>query len=207
MRFKDASRMTSDQRNSAPGALNLSWLAGMARRSPITLPGDCGNGAARRAPRSAFTLIECIVYMAVLGFVLSLAMGCFMKCLEYSRDLRRNADDVARVLKAGERWREDIRAARSVVSANEGGVESLRLALADSVVLYTLAGGKVWRDDGGRGGRQVFLAGVEQSEMLADRRERVAAWRWEVELQPRKSATRVRPLFAFTAVQDAEVKP
>lgn len=152
-------------------------------------------------------LIECLVYIAILGMIFSLAVSCFFRCLGYSRDLRRNADDVARVLKAGERWRADIRQAVTVATVRNAEGESLLLKGPAGDIRYQLADGKVWREAGGPDRRLVFLTGVKASAMERDQRSQVAAMRWEVELESRQSATRVRPLFTFTAVQDNEVKP
>ncbi len=163
--------------------------------------------SALRTPRSAFTLIECLVYIGVLAMVFTLALNAFWKCMEYSRDLRRNSDDVARALKAGERWREDIRAAKSVETINEANGIAVQLATDKGKVRYMLADGKVWRDDGGQAGRQVFLAGVKASDMTPQKRTFVSGWIWEVELETRRAVAKVRPLFTFTAVQDTEVKP
>ena len=157
--------------------------------------------------KRGFTLIECLVYIAVLGIILNLATHAFFKCLEHSRDLQRNADDIVRALQAGERWRADIRQATATPQLMQAdGQKTLRVSRKDGEVSYTFADGKVWRDAGGRPGRQVFLAGVAASEMVADQRERLTAWRWEMELQSRKSATRVRPLFTFMAAAKPETK-
>jgi len=47
--------------------------------------------------------------------------------------------------------------------------------------------------------------------MAADPRERVVAWRWELELRPRPSGSvkpgRIRPLFTFLAVPEKPAAP
>jgi hypothetical protein len=163
--------------------------------------------SALRTPRSAFTLVECLVYIGVLAMVFMLAINAFWKCMEYSRDLRRNADDVARALKAGERWREDIRAAQSVETINEANGVSLQLATAQGPVRYTFNDGNVWREDGGPAGKLVFLAGVKASGMKLEKRTLVSGWTWELELETRRALAKVRPMFTFVAVQDTEVEP
>ena len=156
--------------------------------------------------RSAFTLIECLIYIAILGILFSLAITTFWKCYDYSRDLRRNSDDVVRAMQAGERWREDIRAAKQIEIADQDGSQVLRLSLSGGTIQYTFTDAKVWRDDG-QHGKQVFLAGVKSSEAIQRKRDHVSGWTWEVELVTRHAAARVRPMFTFTAVQDTEVKP
>ena len=56
-------------------------------------------------------LVDCLVYLAIWVVVVGLAFSAFYRCMSYSKNLARNADDIARALKAGERWREDVRAA------------------------------------------------------------------------------------------------
>ena len=56
-------------------------------------------------------LVDCLVYLAIWVVVVGLAFSAFYRCLSYSKNLARNGDDIARALKAGERWREDVRAA------------------------------------------------------------------------------------------------
>ena len=187
------------------------WSRGWKPRSLAGWEACRHNHSDFRTPLSAlqrgFTLIECLIYIAVLGIILNLATHSFFKCLEHSRDLQRNADDIVRAMQAGERWREDIRQATGTPKlTQEDGHKTLRVPRGNGEVSYTFTNGKVWRDAGGRPGRQVFLAGVAASEMVADQRERLTAWRWEVELQSRQSATRVRPLFTFLAVAKTETK-
>jgi Tfp pilus assembly protein PilE len=58
-----------------------------------------------------YSLIECLVYIAVLAVVLNLSFVAYYRYEQHTRSLRRNADDITRALRAGERWREDVRTA------------------------------------------------------------------------------------------------
>lgn len=161
-----------------------------------------------RPGQAGIMLVECLIYIAALAILLNLATHAFYKCLENSRDLQRNADDIVRAMQAGERWRQDIRKATAApILSGTAGQQTLRVPRADGEVIYTFTGGKVWRDAGGQAGRQVFLAGVSVSEVAREKRGRLTAWRWEVELQTRKAVARVRPLFTFMAAQKSEVQP
>src|SRR5215470_16859351 len=70
--------------------------------------------------RGGYLLVECLVYIAVLAVVMGVAFSAFYRCLSSWRDLARNTDDIARVLKAGEIWRADIRAAAGPLQPVEG---------------------------------------------------------------------------------------
>src|SRR5213593_4873328 len=71
------------------------------------------NGIARNPPQlqQGIMLVDCLVYLAIWTVVVGLAFSAFFRCMSYSKNLARNADDIARALKAGERWRQDVRAA------------------------------------------------------------------------------------------------
>ena len=62
-----------------------------------------------RARCRAATLIECLVYIGVMTTILVVASIAFYRCYDHMRALRRNADDITRVLHIGELWRTDIR--------------------------------------------------------------------------------------------------
>ena len=139
----------------------------------------------------AFTLIECIVYIGVLTVVLTLAYPLFCRSLKGSNDLRRNADDIARVIHAGERWRDDVRHATAPPRLGGNG---LRIPQGTGAVVYSFTNGVVWR------GSVAVLRDVRVSQMQADERQEVESWRWELELVSSKKPVRLRPLFSFEAM-------
>jgi type II secretory pathway component PulJ len=150
-----------------------------------------------------FTLIECLVYIAMLAMIGGLTYLTFYRTRDNSRDLGRNADDVARTLQAGERWREDVRQASGRLQLSQvEGVPQLRIPQAQGEVIYFFRESEVVRQAAGH--TAPVLTKVKNSTMLADAREKVAAWRWEVELLGRPDRTRIRPLFSFQAVALAE---
>jgi hypothetical protein len=142
-----------------------------------------------------FMLIECLVYIVVLFVILDLAYLAYYRCQLNSVNLRRNAEDIVITVRAGERWRTDIRAAKAPPK-----LDGNRLAVpqADGEVVYEFVNNTMWRQDGTA--RIAVLRRLRASTMQADARSQVTSWRWEVELMAGKKTPRVRPLFTFTAV-------
>ena len=139
-------------------------------------------------------LIECVVYLAVLAVIFTLGYGAYFRALDSSRGMQRNAEDVARALNAGERWREDVRLAKSVLITNN----VLRITLPKGRIEYAFEQEAVWRTAENQRRIRV-LADVKESTMVLDQRQEVAAWRWELELKTRKATSKLKPLFSFQA--------
>jgi hypothetical protein len=128
------------------------------------------------------------------------------RCVENSVLLRRNAQDMAAALNAGERWRADIRDCHlplQIESAEAG--QTLRLTSERGEVVYRFETNTVTRGIQGQPGIRL-LSDVKSSAMYASPRQKVTAWQWEVELLARAKGYskpgRVRPLFTFTAVPE-----
>lgn len=149
------------------------------------------------------SIIECLVYGFVLLILLGVAYSAFYRCVENSYALRRNAEDIATALRAGERWRADIRSATGSVqveAAPDGG--SLHLESERGPVDYYFTSNSVLRR-AHPGPWVTLLPNVKASAMQADPRGEVSAWRWELELRPRsKKPARMTPLFTFLAVPE-----
>jgi len=148
-------------------------------------------------------LVDCLVYLAIWTVVVGLAFSAFYRCMSYSKNLARNADDIARALKAGERWRQDVRAASGPFKlvAWEAVVEqALHIPQKTNEVIYLFIDGAVLRQGGTNAPWIPVLSGVKSSRMEQDERERLVSWRWEVELKSKQKVARVRPLFTFQAV-------
>lgn len=145
--------------------------------------------------RGGFMLIECLVYIVILFVVLDLAYGAYYRCQLNSANLRRNAEDIIITVRAGERWRADIRSAKAPLK-----LEGNRLVVPQAAgeVVYEFVDNTMWRQDGKAS--IPVLWGLRASTMQADTRTQVTSWRWEVELTAGKKTPRVRPLFTFTAV-------
>ena len=142
-----------------------------------------------------FTLIELLVYIAVLAVVINLAFFAYYRYDQQMRNVRRNADDIVRAMRAGERWRDDVRQATAQPHAIDNGVV---IPQRSDEIAYIFAGGTVSRR--AAGAQIVALKNVRASTMSYDPRGRVDAWRWELELASPKKTVLIRPLFTFTAV-------
>lgn len=163
--------------------------------------GDLGEGATQQ---HGYLLLECLVYIALIMGLLGVGYAAMYRCLDSSIALRRNMEDITSALRTGERWRADIRSATAPprVEAVQNG-QLLHLESPRGPVTYRFGTNGVSLRVG-EGTWMNLLPRVKSSSMSPDRREHVTAWRWELELQPRTTASvkpgRVRPLFTFIAV-------
>lgn len=155
---------------------------------------------------SGFTLIECLVYIGLVFVVLGLGTVAFYRCFDNMKALRRNSDDIAQALHVGELWREDIRAATKPVQF-ETSDQLLLIPHRNGAVAYKFAGNQVSRRTGTNALWVVLLPKVEHSQMQADTRASITAWRWELELKTLRQPAFMRPLFTFTAVPGATTPP
>jgi len=150
-----------------------------------------------------YIIIESLVYAFLTVLLLGVALAAFYRCVDSSLALRRNAEDISNALLAGERWRNDVRAASGRI-ALEKGVEDevLLLAGTDQQIAYQFATNAVWRRIGA-GNWICAVTNVKSSAMVAEVRTGVSAWRWELELRPRTlRPAKFRPLFTFLAAPE-----
>jgi len=146
-------------------------------------------------------LLECLAWIAVLAVVLAVTMRGFYQCWDDSKALRRNADDIIRVLHAGEQWRADVRAARGPVQFTpSNGAEQLLIPSGAGPIIYTFARGELCRQTSSPAATNLLLSNVQSSQMQSNPRQRVTAWTWELELKPTRKDAKVRPLFTFEIV-------
>ncbi|MGA2801732.1 MAG: hypothetical protein ABSE97_05100 [Verrucomicrobiota bacterium] len=121
--------------------------------------------------------------------------------------LRRNADDIVRVLHAGELWRDDVRNATGPIQI-EGSTQIVRIPHRQGDVYYKFAEAEAFRKVGSDASWVVLLPKVKRSQMAADVRKHVVAWRWELELQPSSNRTiHVQPVFSFFAAPHTANQP
>jgi hypothetical protein len=150
--------------------------------------------------RAGYLLIECLVYLSVLVVILGLGLGAFYVCWDYSKALHYATDDINAALHAGERWRADIRNATGKITVEttaEG--ERLRIPCGTNVLIYSFNANEVRRQIASSGFSELLLPKVKVSQMVTEKRGPVAAWRWEVELTPRRKETHLPLLFTFEA--------
>jgi len=146
-------------------------------------------------------LIECLTYLGVSVVILGLATMAFYQCWESSIGLRRNAEDIVCALRAGERWREDVRSAtaplRLETSENE---QILHIPHATGDVSYQFTTNAVLRRAEATAPWADVFGRVNSCRVKMDRRQHLSAWRLEIELPVRRKGTHIRPLFSFEAV-------
>lgn len=156
--------------------------------------------------RQAFTLIECIVYMAVFTLLLGAAIMAFYRCFDHMQSVRRNSDDIGRALRVGEIWREDIRGATNAIQLDDAD-QTLRISRADGEVSYRFENSQVLRKAKADSSWAVLLPRVQASRMQSDPRTHVTPWRWDLELQAKNPKAHIKPLFTFLAVPSTSLRP
>ena len=144
------------------------------------------------------TILELLVYFALFMVVVGSATVTFYECWGNSKALRRNADDIVRVLSVGDRWRADVRAAQGPIELTAAvGTEQCRIPGLSGEIVYTFSDGEIRRQAGSSAPNTRWLANVKSSQMQRELRGGVTAWRWELELKSVKREARLRPLFTF----------
>jgi Tfp pilus assembly protein FimT len=149
----------------------------------------------------AFSLLECLAYLAVSFIVLGVALVAFHQTWTYNKKLRHNAEDIVRAPHAGEQWRADVRAATGPVRVTTQPTGERCLIPAGAATIrydFNPAEGTLERRMGAA--TRTVLTHVKTSHMLAEPRTRVTAWRWELELEPTQKKVALQPLFTFETV-------
>lgn len=148
--------------------------------------------------RRAATLIELLAYLAVFAVILTLAFGAYHQADLTSRGIHRNAAEIVRAVQAGETWRREVRGASGASRLETvDGVGVLVVPQPGGEVRYLFQAGKVWRQDTNQAQPVVFLPEVASSRFLPEHRAEVTGWRWELELQSRRTNAAIKPLFTF----------
>jgi Tfp pilus assembly protein FimT len=145
---------------------------------------------------AGYLLLELLVFMALMVLILNVAYAAFWRCADNAKRLQQNADDILAAVQAGERWRDDIRLARGAVLETNG----VNIIQSGDTVEYRFDQQAVWRHSTQTGQTIRLLSNVKSSAMRPEVRRQIRAWRWEVELQSRKTPPNLRPLFTFEAV-------
>ncbi len=143
-----------------------------------------------------YLMLEMLVFMALSVVILGIAGSAYWRCVDNSKQLQRNAEDILAAVDAGERWRSDIRLAESVVAETN----LVTLTQAGDTVEYRFDHDAIWRHSSRSNQTIRLLANVKSSSMQSEARAQIHAWRWEIELQSRKKPPFLHPLFTFKAV-------
>ena len=157
------------------------------------------NPVSRR--QSGILLTECLVYIAVFFILFGIASATFYFCWDHTHAVVYAANQVETAVRAGERWRADIRAATGpIYSGSLTNGETIRIPQAGGDVTYTFRDRQVCRQKTASGLNEVLVTLVKDSAMSVDSRGQVNAWRWEMELSSRRRETHLPFLFTFEAV-------
>jgi len=148
--------------------------------------------------------MELMIYLGVVGALLSVGYLAVDRCIDRSAALYRNANDITSALHTGEVWRSDIRSVIAPISTESSpSGETLHLRTSRGEILYRFETNSLSRRVGSNSWA-CLLPRVKGSTMAEDRRNSVTAWKWELELLPyRKDSSntnRIVPLFTFLAV-------
>jgi hypothetical protein len=140
-------------------------------------------------------LLDCMVYVAVFFVMLGIATAAFIIFWDHSTALLGTTNDISATLRAGERWRADVRAATGKISIETNSAGALlTIPFNQDKIFYSFHDGMIHRKSSSQNFSQMLLEKVKASEIEMDARNNVTAWRWELELQPRPKQ---KPL-AFT---------
>jgi hypothetical protein len=160
------------------------------------------SGALPGRRHAGMMLLECLVYISVFAILLGGATTVFYFCWDHSRALIYATDDITSVLRAGERWRADVRGATGKISVETTAAgETVRIPETKKEIVYRFESGEVRREISASGNSQLLLPKVKTSQMETEVRGGVTAWRWEVELTPRRKETQLPLRFTFEAAQ------
>ncbi|MEI6193413.1 MAG: hypothetical protein WCS42_03690 [Verrucomicrobiota bacterium] len=155
----------------------------------------------RSRHQAGVMLLECLVYIAVFAVLLGIGTAAFFFCWDHSKALVYATDDIASALRAGERWRADVRSATGEISVEATAAgERVRIPEAEKEIVYRFESGEMRREISNARNSQLLLPKVTASQMQRDARGGVNAWRWELELMPRRREMQLPLRFTFEAV-------
>lgn len=159
----------------------------------------------RARPQSGSFLVELMVYLAVLVILTGIAMGAFYVCWSGFGSTIQTSDDISAALRAGERWRADVRGATGTISVEStASGQVVTIPKDGGQIAYSFNSGEIRRRVGSDGPPLVILPKVKSSDMKSDARNGVTAWQWELELPERQRGPHVPMLFTFEAAQKTQ---
>ena len=145
-------------------------------------------------------LVECVVYIGLFAIVLGMALASFFLCWDNSKAFLYATDDIGAALRAGERWRADVRSATgkiTVETTSQGAL--LRIPHGKNTILYRFGANEIRRQLASSNFSESLLTTVQASQMVSERRGPVNAWRWELGLKVRPKEAHLPLSFTFEA--------
>ena len=126
---------------------------------------------ARVRHQAGILLVECLVYIAVFAILLGVGTAAFYFCWDHSKALVYATDDISSALRAGERWRADVRGATGKISVETTATgELVRIPGAEREIVYRFESGEVRRETGTSNHSWLLLPKVKTSQMKLDAR-------------------------------------
>ncbi len=154
-----------------------------------------------RSRERGISLIECLVYIAVFAILMNIGGAAFYFCWDHTKAIIYATDDIESALRAGEDWRADVRAATGKISVETTATnEIIRIPENGNEIVYRFESSELRREIPAQNNFRLLLAKVKTSQMKADDRDGVHAWRWELELTQRRKENHLPLLFTFEAV-------
>jgi hypothetical protein len=188
-----------------PMLQELCTLKGRKRRAPVqgfNARIISGNSLPKSRRIAGILLVECLVYIAVFAILTSIGLGAFYLCWNQSKAVIYATDDIGASLRAGERWRADVRGATGRISIESTPAgELLRIPHGKDEVFYSYHNGAIRRKLASASSPELLFANVTASQMSDEVRGGVTAWRWELQLPLRRPETQFPLLFTFEAAQ------
>jgi hypothetical protein len=158
------------------------------------------NKTSSRA-KTGILLMECLVYLAVFFLLLGIAMAAFYTCWDRSVVLQYATDSVESALRAGERWRSDVRGATGKISVETTPAgELLRIPHGKDEIFYSFHDGAVRRKLASQDFSELLPVQIKSSQMETEMRNQTTVCRWELELKPPHKEAHMPLLFTFEAV-------
>ncbi len=157
--------------------------------------------------RRGVLLVELLMYLALLLMFSTLAFQTFHRARQQSADIQRQSREISLALRAGERWRADVRQATLApewIPSAWRKATVLRLTTPTGHIDYFFEGSRVWRKVGDAP-KEKILFNVKSSKMIDDSRGSVPALRWELEIKTQSGRrAQTQPLFTFLAVPNSQ---
>ena len=165
----------------------------------------CFCNITRVRSRAGIMLVECMVYLAVFLILAGVASGSFYVCWDGFRALISTTDDVSAALRAGERWRADVRdASGNITVETTSSGQVVKIPENGNEIIYSFDSKGLRRQMGPGGFSRLVLPKVKSSEMKCETRGAVRAWQWELELPERRKGPHLPMFFTFEAAQKTE---
>lgn len=147
-------------------------------------------------------LVECVAYLAIFAILVAIGMAAFYLVWDQSKAMIYATDDIGAALRAGERWRADVRSATGKISVEQSATNEVVLIPGPGKeIVYRFESGEVRREIPAKKTSEVVLPKVNGSQMTGEARDGVTAWRWDLDVLVRREETHLPLLFTFEAAQ------